>query len=407
MNLGLIRIIDSKVGAIVCKYLYHYEKFRTHFPPLRQQEGLKRILIIKFWGIGNLVQASPTLRAMRRKFPEAHIVFLTLSQNKGVYEKGGLYDEAIYLRLTTLWDFMRELFKLFFVLRGYRFDLIVNLEPLIYFAEIITFYVGVGHRVGFAVPGRKTLFTKEVEFREDEHIARTFYRMLEVFGIDNEPTEEDLLPERIPLTAEAEQAAQELLLAEDAQAEDFIVGVNVNASDVAIERRWPLENFAALIDMIIQQLHAKVVLFGAPDEVPYVERAIAMMRETPINLAGRTSLLEAIALIARIHIFVTNDTGPLHLAYAQGIPTVSFYGPESPRRYGPLGSLHRPIYKDLDCSPCIFFKNLKKINCKRDALCMKSISVHEAFQHVAEIHQLWLKQKAPKKQSRSPETSRT
>lgn len=394
MNLGLIRLIDSRVGQVVCNYLYYYDRFRGLFPPLRRPEGVHRILVIKFWGIGNLVQASPTMRGIRQRFPQAEIVFLTLTQNKGIYEHSGLYDRAIYLRLTTAWDFTRELFKLFFFLRSFDFDLIINLEPLVYFGEVISFYVGVGHRVGFAVEGRNTLFTKPVEFREDEHIAKTFYRILSVFGEPQDPTDEDLTPERIPLAAQDRRAAQELLRSQGITPDDFVVGVNVNASDVAPERRWPLENFTELMDRAVERLNAKIVLFGAPEEVPYVERAVAMMRRDSINLAGRTTLRQAIALIDELDLFVTNDSGPLHLAYAQGIPTISFYGPESPYRYGAMGEQHHALFKGLDCSPCIFFKKLKKINCKRDALCMKEITVAEAYQSLEEVHRRWLDQRS-------------
>jgi len=344
---------------------------------------------MKFWGIGNLVQASPTLRSLRNKFAESEIVFLTLDQNKGVYEGSGLYDIAIYLRLTTLWDFTRELIKLFFTLRSFNFNLIVNLEPLAYFGELISFYAGVGDRVGYVIPGRTSLFTKGVEFREDEHIARTFYRTLKVFDIDDKPLDEDLVPERIPLRPSEERAAGELLAAEEVNSDDFIVGINVNASDVAIERRWPLENFAALSDLLQQRLGAKVLLVGAPDEVSYVESAIAMMRETPVNFAGRTTLREVVALMDRMDLFITNDSGPLHLAYAMGTPTISLFGPETPERYGPIGKKHRAIFKRVDCSPCLNFKNLKRSNCKQDGRCMKEIKVHEIFELVDKGYLQW------------------
>ncbi|MCX6639829.1 MAG: glycosyltransferase family 9 protein [bacterium] len=400
MNLSLIRLIDSRFGQVVCNYLYSYDKFRSKFPPLHWQEGeIKRILVIKFWGIGNLVQASPTMRSIRQIFPDAEIVFLTLAQNKGVYERSNLYDKVIYLRLTTAWDFTRELIRLFFRLRNFNFNLIINLEPLVYFGELISFYVGVGDRVGFSVPGRTTLYTKPIEFREDEHIARTFYRVLSAFGVEAEPSEEQLLPERIPLSKDDLQVAEELLRAEGVTQDDYLIGVNVNASDVAKERRWPLENFATLCDMAIERLNAKILLVGAPDEVPYVERAVAMMRREPINLAGRTNLREAIALISKMNLFITNDSGPLHLAYAMRVPTISFFGPESPRRYGPLGEAHTAFFKGLDCSPCIYFKNLKKANCKQNARCLRMIKTGEVYESVEKNYHQWLADRAAKTMS--------
>jgi heptosyltransferase III len=390
MNLELIRQIDSKVGSLACKYLYYYNRFRALFPPLRRlDEGIHRILIIKFWGIGNLVQASPTLRRIRKLYPNAKIVFLTLDQNKGVYEKSGLYDEAIYLRLTTLRDFTRELLRLFFLLRGYAFDLIIDMEPLAHFAELISFYVGT-RTIGYSVPGRKSLFTTSVEFREDEHIARTFYRLLEPLGVKGEPKSEDLIADPLPLTEADRRAASELLQSEGIGPGDFLVGVNVNASDVARERRWPLESFATLVDQMIQNLHVKVVLSGAPDEVTYVQRAVAMMREDPVNLAGKTTLHQAITVMSQVDLFITNDSGPLHLAYAAGVPTISFWGPESPKRYGPIGPQHHTCHKEMDCSPCIYFKNLKRIRCKRHGFCLRQISVEEVYELVRQAHRRWL-----------------
>ncbi|MBU0518104.1 glycosyltransferase family 9 protein, partial [bacterium] len=193
----------------------------------------------------------------------------------------------------------------------------------------------------------------------------------------------------IPLRASEITAANELLAAEEVDTGDFIVGINVNASDVAIERRWPLENFAALADLLSQRLGANVILVGAPDEVPYVERAIAMMRETPVNLSGRTTLREVIALMDRMHLFITNDSGPLHLAYAMGTPTISLFGPETPLRYGPIGKKHSAVYKQIDCSPCLNFGNLKRSNCQQEGRCMKEIKVHEIFELVERGRQQW------------------
>ena len=160
---------------------------------------------------------------------------------------------------------------------------------------------------------------------------------------------------------------------------------------MAIARRWPLEYFAELVDLAIQRLEARVVLFGAPDEVHYVDRAIAMMRENPANIAGRTSLQEVIALMAKLDLFITNDSGPLHLAYAVGTPTISLYGPESPARYGPIGPKHSTIFKGIDCSPCINFKNLKRSDCKENARCMREITVSEIFALLEEKHNNWLR----------------
>ena len=131
-----------------------------------------------------------------------------------------------------------------------------------------------------------------------------------------------------------------------------------------------------------------------------IQRVLTYLRDQPqcqfkmlVDLCGVIGLEHLVDLLRRSHLFIGNDSGPLHLAVATGIPTVSFFGPETPARYGPTGSAHTVLYKGIPCSPCLNVFNSKDNSSCRDNLCMKSISVDEAWiavrERLAEVSEMW------------------
>ena len=385
MNLDLIRFTDKYFGIIIRLLLYYYQKIRDVFPQAWTREPYKHILVVKFWGIGNIVRASPAFRAIRERFPGAQVTFVTLSQNKGVYEDSGLFDEVIYLKLNSVRAFLWDVLVKFFLLRRKKFDLILNFEPWANFAEIVSFYVGVRMRVGYTAPQRRSLFNVRVPFIESEHISRSFFRILHPFGLR---TPNDLSPLLISVTKKDRDYVAQLFHKEGLCADDLIVAINVNASDVADARRWLPQRYADLSDIIIEEFGAKIVFIGGPGEMERVQSVIDLAKNIGVNMAGRTSLKQAIAVLDRADIFITNDSGPMHLAMAMQTPTVALFGPESPQRYGPVSNMHYPIFKNYDCSPCISFKRAKKIRCKNGAKCITDITVDDVMEGVRKLAEM-------------------
>jgi heptosyltransferase-2 len=384
MNLDLIRFTDKYLGTLIRVLLYYYQKIRDLFSIRIIRCPYKRILVVKFWGIGNLIQASATFKAIKKIFPDAKVSFITLSRNRGLYEDSGLFDEMIYLNLHSVRAFLWDLLKKFFLLRSRKFDLVLDMEPLANFSEIVSFYIGVGVRVGFAVANRRSLFTVKVPFREDEHISRSFYRILSPFAVE---MEDNLAPVPITTSPADEQYIEDILASDALTSSDTLIAINVNASEVADARRWSGENFAQLSRMLIQELDTKLIFIGSGNERERVQSILNLVSGEPLNLAGRTNLKQLAYALKRADIFITNDSGPMHLALAMGTPTVALFGPESPQRYGPLSPKHLAIYKKHDCSPCIKFSQAKKVKCTQDLKCIREISVDEVFEGVKTLSQ--------------------
>ncbi len=162
-----------------------------------------------------------------------------------------------------------------------------------------------------------------------------------------------------------------------------IVCVNINAGEICHLRRWPQESYAELIHGLFDRFGVKTVLIGGSDDISYVDE-FAKKLSNKIdfsNLCGKLSIKELIGLFSKSRLLITNDSGPLHIANIVSLPTVSFFGPETPYLYGPLGPKNQVFYEDIFCSPCINIYNSKKSDCS-DNICLKNIKPQTVIQTI-------------------------
>jgi ADP-heptose:LPS heptosyltransferase len=375
MTIDTIRFIDRKLIKIFRDFLILGLGKPRAVP--RSPIAGDRLLIMKFWGLGNIIQAGPALKMIRESFPDCHITFLTLTQNQGLYDNNGLYDESLTLPLKDMLPFAWEVAKLISRFRKQRYDWVIDLDPLTYFSESMAYLSGAPCRIGFVrSDGERSLYTHPQTFNEDDHISDVFQSVALLIGASHGDSQ--LIP--IKVSNEDSEFIGQFFQENQVSDGDFVVGINVNASDVAKERRWPQDRFAELADRIVASSSVKVVLLGSAAEREYVQAVVDQMSNVPIVAAGKTSLRQMIALLGKCNLFISNDSGPVHMAGAQSTPTVAIFGPESPERYGPRGKHQQVIYKGLPCSPCISFRNAKKVHCEHPAPpCIYDITVDELW----------------------------
>jgi heptosyltransferase-2 len=143
------------------------------------------------------------------------------------------------------------------------------------------------------------------------------------------------------------------------------------------------ERFAGLGDRLIGALNADVLIFGSAAERPLAEEIARSMKHTPTIVAGETSLRQLLALMARCRLMVANDSGPMHLAAAMGIPLVAIFGSTDERATGPMGTRIRIVKRGARCSPC------GRRECPIDFRCMGDLSVEEVFRATLELVKRW------------------
>lgn len=371
-----MRLLNKYVGTLACFISYLAQTFKHKSKYVYP----KKILITKFWGIGSIILASPTIRAVREKFPNAKIIFLTLDKNKGLYEDSGLFDEILYFKLDSIPSVFSNFLITVLKLRKQKIDLAIDLDVFAMFTTLLFSLSNIKYKIGHTIGkrGKELLYEKNAVYNNKQHISDSFFDLARLLGIKNKPS-----IVKIPVSESDKKYVNDLLKKEGIKKNDKIVGMNVNASDFGTARRWPYKNFAETADRIIQAYKLPVIFIGAGSDKELVRKTIESMKnKEAINLSGKTTIKQLACLIQKFKLLITNDSGPMHMAVAMGTPVIAFFGPETPLIYGPLGEKHTVFYKHLPCSPCLNVYNAKKISCKDDARCIVSITVDEVMDKV-------------------------
>lgn len=383
MKISSMKGIDRWLGIPACWILRQWGRLRSDQEP----ERIDRILVIKFWGMGSMILALPVFQALRKAYPKAELGFATLARNREFLEVLKISDRQIYLELPAhpLGIFI-SILSFFQRLRKFRPQAVIDLEYLTRFSAIATFLSQAEKRVGFHSwdVWRGELHNVPVPFNPYWHASENFLNLArKLTGRDFPLKFEFTLPEN----PAAKKRLEEKLGSEKISPVDRLILINPNASTIALERRWPPEHFSRLMEMLLQQNLGKLILIGAPDEQEFGEglRKSLKIPDLVLNLAGKISLEELIELIRKCELMITNDSGPLHIAEVLHAKTVSFFGPETPVLFGPLGEGHKVLYHAIDCSPCITVYNAKTVHCLRKVPeCVAGISPEEAFAAVKE-----------------------
>lgn len=376
MNLGFAKWIDRIVGGLACWFLALCRSVREAVLPRRGLLGEPDcILLVKFWGIGNLVLLLPVFRALRERYPEARLVLLTLDRNRPLLQGVRDLDELVTVSdgglFSVAWTYMTALFRV----RGFRPRLAVDFEQFSRASAVFVFLSGAGQAVGLDTPGqgRGRLFHARVPYDDGQHASRTFLDLARAAGAM--VTRYEPLPP--PLSA-ADGAAVDGFLIASGHGQGPVFVLHPGSGDNFLGRRWAPEKFARLADHLLERWGGTVVLTGGPGEADLVEevRRLSRADRSPVSAAGRLDLRGLTALCARAALVVSNDTAPVHLGSALGRPVLGIYGPNTPRLYGPLSPGSVAFYHRTPCSPCLTNFNYKTSLC-RMPVCIWSVTVDE------------------------------
>lgn len=385
MNLKLVRWVDVYIG-IPLAYLMRFRALLCKAPSGSRE--YKKILLVKFWGIGNVVMLLPTAAALKKMYPAAAVDFLTLTGNKEVARLSGLFQDIYVLDISRVSRFISSCLKNIPALRKKDYDLVVDFEQFARFSALCCAFIGKRDTVGFHTRNqcRHFLYRRSAGYDNTVHITRSFYSLAELLGAGHCQR-----IEAVPLKIGREEVAQvKALLSEFGIADkDLLIILHVGTSENFILRRWPVQYFAVLADRLAQELGAKVVFTGLAGESGLAQRAIMRMqrKDAAVNLSGRVNLGQFAALVSLADLVVSADTAAVHLASALSVAVAGLYGPNTPLLYGPWGKEGIYFYHRQACSPCITNYNAKINSCRHPeakGACMQKISPEEVFLGVKE-----------------------
>ncbi len=378
MNLQLAKYLDRYLGIFLCYLLAALHLFREMISPHDGPIRVRRILMVKFWGFGNLVLLLPVFHLIRLRFPNARIHLLTLARNRKI-----LIGNPDIDRIWTVDDsggtrLLFSMLKAMTGLRRARIDLFLDFEQFARTSALFGFLIAAPQRVGLKTPkqGRSLLYTAQVRYTEEQHMSLTYLDIARAAGVRS--TTYQPLP--VPFGDADVRRVIDLLDGWPRR----MIAIHVGSGDNFVGRRWPAENFASLADLLIEGHGVVPVFTGTRAEVGLVREVLSRMRfpDRTRDLSGRLGLTELSALLSRSELLLSNDTGPVHMASGLGRPVLGFYGPNTPVLYGPLSIGSVAFYKGLPCSPCITNINYKTSFC-RYPVCIRNITVEEVYDRAA------------------------
>ncbi|MFQ5456462.1 MAG: lipopolysaccharide heptosyltransferase II [Nitrospirota bacterium] len=337
------------------------------------RRDIRKILIRGTNWIGDTVMTTPALRAIKEYFPDARISILVRPLIGELLREFPYLDNIlIYDNLNTHRGLSGKL-RLIQEIKRERFDMAILLQNA-FDAAFITFFAGIPIRYGYDTDGRGIMLNHRVAIKKNilrRHQIEYYLHLLSNLGIghirDHAPS--------LYLSKEEERSAERFLLEHNLNKGDFIAGINPGAT-YGTAKRWFPERYAMLADKIINGFNAKVLIFGGPDEAKLAEEISETMSALPIILSGRMSLRESMALIKRCSLFITNDSGLMHIASSFKIPVIAIFGSTDPKTTSPYGDSNMLIKKEISCSPCLLR------DCSTDHRCMDAISVDEVYKAV-------------------------
>lgn len=317
-----------------------------------------RFLIIQTAFLGDAVLTTPLFEAIRKSYPSAKITLLCTPENQQLFESNPHINELLAMDKRGRERRVFSIFRWAQRLKN-RFD-IALLPHRSFRSALIAWLAKIPVRIGFENSEGRFLLTEKVPFDWKMHDAERNLTLLNALGIASS-SPKFFVPQLSP------QNLSELLSTFPKDAP----WIGINPGSVWKTKQWLPERFAEVADALIEETNCKILLFGSEKDAEAVNAVVSAMKHVPVNFCGKTDLKTLAWLIAKCSLFITNDSGPMHIACAADVPVVAIFGPTT-RELGffPYGKKSKVVELDLPCRPCSLHGGekcpLKHFKCMRE-----------------------------------------
>ena len=340
----------------------------------------KKILVVRYRFIGDMILTVPFLRNLRYIYPDAQIDMLVSPNSGEVIEDCPYVNNFIYFDTTrkhkyekgkrkkkSFWSYVLEL-------RKNKYDKAYVLKRSLSSA-LLCYFAGIKERIGFDTEKRGFLLTKKVNYDETKHESLCFLDVLKAEGFNIKDTYlENWIKE------ENKQRVKLLFKENNINDNNIKAVVNVTATNQA--KVWDIVNFTEVIEYMSNKKNIQVIYIGAPsDKKIYEEMQFKKeLKIKPVNLCGQVTIKDSLALLKEVDFILGNDSGTLHMASSVGTKVIGLYGPMPFEKWKAIGDGNILLKANLPCIPCAL-----KGKCKNNYACMKLITVEQVKKAVDEM----------------------
>ncbi len=345
------------------------------------------IAVLKLGGLGDLLMASPAIRAYKKSFPKTKINFIIGISNKQVLKNNPYIDKIYYIDDFKIFrgnflEKVNETLKLINIIKHISPDKIFVLHRD-WRWNFISYLAKVKERYGFKRDFQGLFLTHSVQTSPDEHEIEKY---LKIFSLQNEFKRDGIQMDIFPSNQDKEILMK--IVGNFFKKEKVIAispGGAANAKEEMDIRRWPIENYLSIAKKILHETNFNIVLIGGKNDTKLTEYIQQLDNKRILNLAGKTNIQQTYIALKLSKVLITHDSGPMHIGAAANIPVISLFGPTYPiEKYPITNSNSIFIWKgnNLSCSPC--YQDGKFANCTSKE-CMYKITVNEVFYKTMEV----------------------
>ncbi len=358
-------------------------------------ESPQKILVINIFGIGDVLFTMPLVANLKEHWPSVSIDYLCNARTAPllsrapqidkifVYERDEfqkVYKQSKLSYFKKIWVFWRNI-------KEQKYDMVIDLS-LNSFMSMGSWLIGIPQRVGFNYKNRSPFLNIKIplEGYEEKPVVEYYLKILDYLKV---PVKSETF--KFEFTQEDLQSRDELVknnnIKKDRPLIGLVPGGGASWGKDAYFKRWPAKEYAKLADKLFEKFEGEVILMGAIEDEEICRKVVDLMKEKPVVVCGKTSIIQFGALAAFCDVVVLNDGGPLHVAVASGAKTVSIFGPVDEKVYGPYSGLdsqrfNKVVKKDLACRPC--YRQFRRAQCEHLS-CLNLITAEDVFENVEDI----------------------
>lgn len=352
----IIKFVDKNILNII---IYLFPR-RNNKP-----KKIQNILFIKLWALGDSVNTLPLIKAVKNKYKTAKITVLTSKNNIKIYEHQPFIDEIINIKN------IKKLFK--------RYDIVFDLEPYLNFSAILSRILG-RTAIGFSGQKRSRLYDFSTVFHKHKHIVKTYLELGEILNIKT-----NLKLIKLKYSINSERKTAEILTKLSGK---ILIGFCASVGSNIKEREWPKKNFRELAERLLKKNRKIIILLIGSSHDYELNEYIKNNNPRILNLSGMLDLEMLFCLLKKFDVFISNDTGPMHMSAAQGVKTIGLFGPNTPDIWAPLGKKCVSIFHPKPGCPFIDNTSHRLIPStltEEQKTCMDAITVDEVYDVVIKL----------------------